>query len=133
MRCSPSFNNQPRYDYIIIQTDSGPIFAQLRFTFTAFVGQERIPFILVQAFDIQVYHNTGRHYKKKDKELGFIRLRQRSEHQAEIFFARSIIRGAVIFPAYDVETDYMVFDIADTDMFLRTKEILEATNSPGVS
>lgn len=127
LRCSPSFNKQPRYDHVIIQTDSA-IFAQLKFIFTAVVGQEHIPFILVQAFDI--YHD--RHYKKKDKELGFIRLRQRSEREAEFFFARSIIRGAVIFPAYDEETDYVVFDIADTDMFLRTKEIVEATNSSGV-
>ena len=92
------------------------------------VGQERIPFILAQAFDIY----CDRHYKKKDKELGFIHLHQRPECKAEFFFAHSIIRGAVIFPAYDEETDYMVFDIADTDMFLRTKEILEVINSPGV-
>jgi hypothetical protein len=113
---------------VIIQTDDGPIFAQLKFTFTATVGQERIPFILAQAFDIY----CDRRYKKKDKELGFIRLRQRPECEAEFFFARSIIRGAVIFPAYDEETDYMVFNIADTDMFLRTKEILEVINGPGV-
>ena len=113
---------------MIIQTDDGPIFVQLKFTFTATVGQERIQFILVQAFDIY----CDRHYKKKDEELGFIRLRQRPEYEAEFFFARSIIRGAVIFPAYDKETDYMVFDIADTDMFLRAKEIREVANGLGV-
>ena len=35
-----------------------------------------------------------------------------------MFFARSIIRGAVVFPAYDESTDFIVFDIVDTDMFL---------------
>ncbi|KAF8156731.1 hypothetical protein B0H34DRAFT_675152 [Crassisporium funariophilum] len=93
LRCSPSFNKQSRYDHVIIQMDSGPIFAQLKFIFTAVVGKERIPFILVQAFDIY----CDRHYKKKDKELGFICLRQQSERKAEFFFARSIICGAVIF------------------------------------
>ena len=113
---------------MIIQTDDGPIFAQLKFTFTATVGQEHIPFILVQAFNIY----CDRHYKKKDEELGFIHLFQWPEYEAEFFFACSIIRGAVIFPAYDKETDYMVFDIADTDMFLQTKKIQEVANGLGV-
>jgi len=72
LQCSPSFNKEPRYNYVIIQTDNGPIFAQLKFAFTAVVGEELIPFVLVQAFDI----HRDRHHKKKDKELGFIHLRQ---------------------------------------------------------
>jgi hypothetical protein len=103
----------------MLQTHDGVIFAQLRFAFTVLVNEEPVPVILVQAFDR--WQDPG--YQKKDKDLGLIRLRQRPAKGSELFFARSIIRGAVIFPAYDEDEDSMVFDIVDTDMFLRCKEL----------
>lgn len=119
LRCSPEFHSHPRYDCIIFRTHDGPIFAQLKFAFTVVSDDDIIPIVLVQAFD---KHDSSL-FRKKDGDLELIRLRQRSVQQAELFFARSIIRGAVIFPAYDEEKDSILFDILDTDMFLRSKEI----------
>ena len=42
----------------------------------------------------------------------------------EFIWARSIIRGAVIVPAYDNENHSIVFDIVDADMVLRVIDIL---------
>ena len=119
LRCSPEFNHQARYDCVIIQTDKGPIFAQLKFAFTIISNDDIIPIILVQAFD--AYDNPK--FRKKDRDLRLIRLWQRPINKAEIFFARSIVRGAVIFPAYDDNKDSIVFDVVDTDMFLRTRQM----------
>ena len=116
LRCSPEFHSHPRYDCVVLQTYDGPIFAQLKFTFTVVADDgEIIPTVLVQAFD----KHSNLMFRQKDKDLELIRLRQRSVQQAEFFFARSIIRGAVIFPAYDDKKDSILFDILDTDMFLR--------------
>jgi len=60
---------------------------------------------------------------RKDKDLQFFRLRQQPETRAEFIFARSIICGVVIFPAYDNKDEFLAFDILDPDMFLRVKEI----------
>ena len=127
LRCSPEFHSHPRYDCMILQTHDGPIFAQLKFAFTVIISDSDdsedpdtiVPIVLVQAFD---KHDSSK-FRKKDRDLELIRLRQRSVQNAEFFFARSIIRGAVIFPAYDDEKDSVLFDILDTDMFLRNKEI----------
>ena len=119
LRCSLEFHSHPRYDCIIVQTHDGPIFAQLKFVFTFVSDDDIIPIILVQAFD----EHDNSTFRKKDRDLELIRLRQRSVQNAEFFFARSIIRGAVIFPAYDEKKDSVLFDILDTDIFLRSKEI----------
>jgi len=119
LRCSPEFNHQARYDCVIVMTDDGPIIAQLKFAFTVVVNEEAIPVILVQAFD--AYSNPK--FKKKDRDLGLVRLRQRPVEKVEFFFARSIVRGAVVFPAYDDEKDSILFDILDTDMFLRSRQM----------
>jgi hypothetical protein len=120
LRCSPEFHSRPRYDCVILQTHDGPIFAQLKFAFTVIGNDgEIIPIVLVQAFDKHLNYM----FRQKDKDLELIRLRQRPVQRAEFFFARSIIRGAVIFPAYDDEKDSILFDILDTDMFLRSKEL----------
>jgi len=97
----------------------GPIFAQLKFAFTIISNDDIIPIVLVQAFN--AYNNPK--FRKKDRDLGLVRLRQRPINKAEFFFARSIVRGAVIFPAYDDTKDSIVFDILDTDMFLRTRQM----------
>jgi hypothetical protein len=54
----------------MLQTDDGPIFAQLKFAFTVLVDKELVSFILVQAFD----RWQDPVYQKKDKDLGFIHL-----------------------------------------------------------
>lgn len=120
MRCNPNFHLQGRYDNVIVETNTGPIFAQLRFMFTVAVGDTVIPLALVQAFDYK--HSRGSR-GQKDKDLQFIRLQQRPAGKVEFIFARSIIRGAVLVPAYDDEKDSIVFDVLDTDMYLRAKEI----------
>ena len=115
LRCSPEFHSHPRYDCLILQTHDSPIFAQLKFSFTVVSDDDTvIPIVLVQAFD---KHDNST-FQQKDGDLDLIRLWQCSIQKAEILFARSIIRGAVIFPVYDEEKDSVLFDILDTDMFL---------------
>ena len=72
---------------------------------------------------VRAYDKKPGPKSRKDKDLQFFCLRQWPETQAEFIFARSIIRGVVIFPAYDNEQEFLVFDILDPDMFLRVKEI----------
>ena len=119
LQCSPEFNHQARYDCVIVQTDEGPIFAQLKFAFTIISNNNIIPIILVQAFN--AYNNPK--FRKKDRDLRLIQLRQQPINKAEFFFARSIVCGAVIFPAYDDNKDSIVFDVVDADMFLRTRKM----------
>ena len=37
---------------------------------------------------------------------------------------RSIIRGAVLVPAFDKEGEYLVMDVLDADMFVRVRKML---------
>ena len=120
LRCSLEFHSHPRYDCVILQTHDGPIFAQLKFAFTVIGNNgEIIPIVLVQTFDKHLNYM----FRQKDKDLELICLQQHPVQRAEFFFTRSIIRGAVIYPAYDDEKDSILFDILDIDMLLRSKEL----------
>jgi hypothetical protein len=103
----------------MLQTHDGPIIARLKFGMTITVNSETIPIILVQAFD----KHQNRRYRKRDHNMGFTRLWQQSAKEAELFFAQSIIRGAIIVPAYDDDMDSIVFNVVDPDMFFQAQEL----------
>ena len=99
--------------------DDKIVHAQLVYIFTIFVDGKLLPIALVHIF----YQQKSLTRAKKDKELQFFRLRR--QNQTCFIWARSIIWGVPIFPAFDNEKDAIVFDIFDGDMFLRISEMLE--------
>jgi hypothetical protein len=85
LRCSSEFNHRARYgDCVILQTDDGPVFAQLRLAFTIISNDTIIPIVLVQAFDN--YGNVK--FCKKDRDLGLVWLQQRPVEKVEFFFCK---------------------------------------------
>ena len=119
LRCSPCYHDQPRYDTVLINMNSKPAFAQLRFVFNVLLKGVSYLIAFVQPFK-RVMGRTLNH----DKELGFLRLHKQHAH---FIWARSIIRGVPVFPAFDIEDDFIVFDVIDPDMALRVQEILNTS------
>ena len=95
LRCNPKFHNQPRYDWVLIQTVDKQIFAQLVFVFSITIGNVKYPLALVQPFDAPVESLD------KDKDLGFLRLKAQPRASTEIFSIASIIRGALLVKDFD--------------------------------
>ena len=122
IRCSPMYHNHPRYDCVLLNTINGPVFAQLVLVFMITVDGKDYPIALVQAYEQP--RSVSASLRKKDKDLGFLCLQQRKENQMEFVWAQSIIRGAVIVPAYDDKNHSIVFDILDADMTLRAMDLL---------
>lgn len=80
---------------------------------------------LVQAFDQQ--HNKSKPTVEKDTKLQFLRLIQRKPIYSEFIFMQSIIRGAIVYPAFDIDKDSIMFDLPDGDMMFRVQDILNDT------
>lgn len=120
--CSPKYYNHPQHDCVLLNTNNGPIFAQLVLIFIIKLDEKNYPIALVQAYEKPWSVPTT--LRKKDKDLGFLRLQQRKETQMEFVWVQSIIWGAVIVPAYDDRNHSIVFDILDADMVLRVMDIL---------
>lgn len=123
LRCSSSFQNRPRYDAVLIQTDSStPLFARLLTIFTIRDGRDDkgVALALVLPYNASVTPSQ----RRKDRTLGFYRIKQNPRVVPELVFARSIIRGTVLSPANDSNTEYFVFDVLDADMFLRVQDYL---------
>lgn len=122
MRCSPNFYNQPRYDAVLIQTTEGMIFGRLLALFIAQPTKKHkgAPIALILPYDGTFRTNE----RNKDQHFGLHRVRPFPQAKAELFAAQSIIRGGLLIPAYDTDTDYFVFDVLDGDMFLRMREVM---------
>lgn len=121
LRCNPSFNNAPRYDCVMVKmsTESDVfIFARLIFIFTFTLADTPYPFALVHPLD----GPTGL-LKRKERDLGLIRLRAKYRREAEFIPVGSIIRGAYIVPEFEKPGEYHVVDTLDTDMFLRLRRV----------
>lgn len=106
---------------MLLNTDNGPVFAQLYLIFTIMLSGNEYAVALVQAFDWPAV--VPPNLQRKDQDLGFYRLQQRKELQIEFVWAESIIHGAVIVPAYDKPDHSLVFDIVDADLAFRVKEM----------
>jgi hypothetical protein len=98
---------------VVVHTATGIFFAQLKFVFTITISDTIIPLALVQAYNTKPGQRS-----QKDKDFQFLHLQQRPITKTELIFAHSIIHGAVLFPAYDTQEDFLVFDVLDPDMFL---------------
>ncbi|KAK0477147.1 hypothetical protein IW261DRAFT_1421348 [Armillaria novae-zelandiae] len=72
LQCSPSFNYHPRYDFVLLETNQGPMFAQLVLIFECVVHEKAYPLMLVQPFKEAIGPIT-----KEDCDLGFYRVRTR--------------------------------------------------------
>ncbi|KAJ7783949.1 hypothetical protein DFH07DRAFT_764319 [Mycena maculata] len=118
LRCNPKFHGHPRYDCVLIETPQQPIFAQIISLFSCVVEGKSHPFALVQPLDAP----TGP-LKRKDKLLRFHRVRTKPRKSSEFISVHSIIRGAVLVPDFDKEGEFIVFDVLDTDAFLRYKSL----------
>ncbi|KAJ7742454.1 hypothetical protein DFH07DRAFT_750441 [Mycena maculata] len=124
LRCNPKFFGRPRYDGALVKTANGDIFVKLIYLFKISVDDEPDekkkvyhPLALVQPLDAPLGLLSA-----KDKALKLIRVRARPKQQSEFIFVRSIIRGAVLAPAFDRQGDYLVMDVVDADMYFRLKK-----------
>jgi hypothetical protein len=120
LRCNPSFNNKPRYDYVLVSTPNGVIFAQLLFMFTtATPSEDRIdPWVLIQPLDAQVPQPS-----RQERDFQLFRIRARARTSSRFISAKSIIRGVIVIPTYITEGDYYVFDLLDDDIFVRVRDL----------
>jgi hypothetical protein len=123
LRCSPQFYGRPRYDSAMINTAEGIIFGRLIHLFVLRANKEDkgVAVALICPYDGSVAHTL----RKKDAIMGFHRVRPGRASKPEFFFAQQIIRGTLLVPAGDTPTDFLVFDVLDGDMFLRTQVFLE--------
>ncbi|KAA1476942.1 hypothetical protein DENSPDRAFT_758082, partial [Dentipellis sp. KUC8613] len=118
LRCSPSFHNQPRHDFVIVDAIPSPFFAQLIMVFTCTFLESDYAVALIRPLDAEVVPQSI------DHDLGLYRLRSRALAQAEFIHVQSIKRGALLVDADTYpEFDFFVVDTIDGDMFLRCEKL----------
>jgi hypothetical protein len=59
--------------------------------------------------------------QQKDKDLDLHRLRESLQKQAMFISLRSVCRGAFIVPEFMKDTDFLIVDVVDMDMFLQIR------------
>ena len=128
LRCSPKFYRKPRYDFIIVDTVGGNIFARLICVFAIWVGGVGYPIAFVLPFDT---YSGPAHICNKDKDLRLFRVRARSRTKAEFISVKSIIRGALLVQEFvqGRENEYLVMDVIDGDMFLRVQNMRQCQST----
>ncbi|KAG1736411.1 uncharacterized protein EDB91DRAFT_1055679, partial [Suillus paluster] len=112
-RCAPMFHGSPRYDCIILQTDTGVIFGKLMLIFTCTVGDVQYPVMLILPYDRPVDVHS-----RKDKVFQFWRIKRKPRASAEFFSVHSIVWGCMIVEDASRPDEFLVVDTVDTDMFL---------------
>ncbi|KAK0484990.1 hypothetical protein IW261DRAFT_1330175 [Armillaria novae-zelandiae] len=123
LRCSPNFNHHPCYDFVLLETNQGPMFAQLVLVFECIVHEKVYPLMLVRPFKEAIGPIT-----KKDRDLGFYQVRTRMMGNPLIVSIYSVTRGALLIEdmvmngtnnrGEHTTKDYLVVDMIDADMFL---------------
>ncbi|KAK0461489.1 hypothetical protein IW261DRAFT_1576985 [Armillaria novae-zelandiae] len=123
LQCSPNFHSHPCYDFVLLKTDQGPMFAQLVLVFECVVHGTTYPLMLVRPFGEAVGPMT-----RKDRDLGFYRVRTKIDSKPFIVSIYSVIRGALLIE--DVTNqggwlvkDSFVVDMIGADMFLRMQKL----------
>ena len=117
LRCNPNFYGKARYDFVIVDTAPGIIFAQLLSMFLCVVDNKVYPLALIHPYDAGIQGPR----RRKDKELELLRVRVKPRVEAEFISLHSVIRGALLIQDFDSDSDYFVVDTVDTDMFLRLR------------
>ena len=119
LRCSPCFNKEERYDFVIANLPKGRVFVKLAFVFICRVGSLLYRLALVQSLKKVVRVEA----RDVDKELSIHRWKIRSWARCEVVPLDSIVRGAVLVKDPNYSEDYFVLDTLDEDMFLRVKQL----------
>ncbi|PBK68548.1 hypothetical protein ARMSODRAFT_887703, partial [Armillaria solidipes] len=126
LRCSPSFNHQPCYDSVLVDTVDGPLFVRLVMVFECTVREKTFPLMLVRPFD----QPTEGHSAQKDQDLGFYRVRTHmKKSEPRLVSIYSVLRGALLIEDSDFNPEdedvkeYLVVDVVDADMFLRMQSL----------
>jgi hypothetical protein len=116
--CSPCFHDHERHNFVIVQTMSSCIFAQILLIFSCSVADRIFTIFLVQPLDAPI-----RTLPIKDHDLGLCCIRARPK--TEFIFTRSILCGAPLIQDFDKAGDYFVMDVVDHtgDHFLRCNKI----------
>lgn len=100
------------------------LFAQLIYVFKYQAsGDVERSIALVHPFDGKI---PLREVPKKDRDLGFIRVRVTPRKEARFVSVDSIIRGALVVEDHseDRAMDRLVVDVVDGDMFLRLRPLV---------
>ena len=117
LRSNPNFHGRSRFDAALVKTTDGHMFVKLIYMFSCTVEKKSHPFTLVLPLDIHAA--VGR----KDKALRCYRLHAKPRKKAEFISAHSIVRGILLAPDFDNAGEYLIFDMADTDISLRLKNM----------
>ncbi|KAF9041871.1 hypothetical protein BDP27DRAFT_1374345 [Rhodocollybia butyracea] len=102
IHCNPNFWGTSRYDFIIFNARSAPVFAQLLYMFA--------------------YKPVGVQ-SRIDKDMGFLHIWK--ERSTEFISLHLVIRGVVVFEASEDPRECderLVYDALDHDIFLRVKK-----------
>lgn len=120
LHCSPNFFGKPCYDYAIVDTIKNGIFACILYIFSIWIDDKPYSIALIQAFDVY----TGPIWHK-DEELGLWHIGMKPRILSEFVFIGSIIQGSVLVQDFEDgrESEYIVMDLIDGDMFLWVKEM----------
>ncbi|KAK0464022.1 hypothetical protein IW261DRAFT_1575532 [Armillaria novae-zelandiae] len=123
LQCSPNFHSHPHYNFVLLKTDQGPMFAQLVLVFECVIHGTTYPLMLVRLFSEAVGPMTW-----KDRDLGFYRVRTKIDSKPFIVSIYSVIRGALLIEDMTNQggwpvKDYFVVDMIDADMFLRMQKL----------
>lgn len=125
MRCTPTFHGRPRHDHVLVKENptGRQYFAQLLLVFVCQVEEIKHEMAYIYSLDAP----TGTLHQRRDRDLGFHRLRCRLVRSSACRFIplNTIIRGALIIKDYGTEGDYLVIDSVDTDMWRRIKKMRE--------
>ena len=118
LRCNPNFNNKPQYDYVLVDTPNGVIFAQLLFMFTTSTETRIDPWVLIHPYDAQNGQPSTH-----EKDLQLFQICAKAPASSCFISAKSIIRGVIIIPTFNKESEYYVFDLLNTDLFVCVQEL----------
>jgi len=129
LRTNPSFNKQPRYDYVLIQVDNSQngqtcICAQLLEVFGITIHGTVYHIALVLPLDEHIPMGEGHH--AHDNALRFTRIWARHRSKAVFIMVESIICGALLAPASsepEQMDEHLVIDVIDEDMWWRMKSV----------
>lgn len=123
LRCNPDWKSGPRRNCVMVDTKGGMVFAQLVFVFTIKIAKVVYPIAMILPFRYSVAKSKAR--QEKDLDMQFLRVRKPKDSETEFVSARSIVRGAVLVQAYDANDEYIVFDVLDSDLVVRVRDIIK--------
>ena len=108
----------------MVDTTGGILFARLLYTFTFSLTKdsEKLAMALILPYDASITLAQ----RRRDSDLGLYRVSAKANPCPEIIFARSIIRGTLLVPDFSKplsSLNFYVFDVLDSDMFLRKGEL----------